>query len=98
MGDIVLPEVLQGFRSRRDFELASRPLRPLTIIDVAGRDIAIQAALNFRALRARGIAVRKIIDTLIATRCIADDHILHSDRDFDPFVEHLGLRSLLDPG
>jgi hypothetical protein len=30
---------------------------------------------------------------LIATRCILDGHeLLHSDRDFDPFVEHLGLR------
>jgi hypothetical protein len=45
-------------------------------------------------LRARGVTVRKTIDTLIATRCIADGHaLLYSDRDFDPFVEHLGLVS-----
>jgi predicted nucleic acid-binding protein len=40
------------------------------------------------------VTVRKTIDTLIATRCIVDGHaLLYSDRDFDPFVEHLGLVS-----
>jgi hypothetical protein len=35
---------------------------------------------------------------VIATRCIASGlTLLYSDRDFDPFVEHLGLRSAL-PG
>ena len=59
-----------------------------------GPEIALQAARNFRALRARGITTRKTIDTIIATRCIADGHaLLYSDRDFDPFVEHLGLRT-----
>ena len=54
----------------------------------------MQAARNFRSLRARGVTVRKAIDTLIATRCIHDGlPLLFSDRDFEPFVEHLGLRS-----
>ena len=52
----------------------------------------MQAAKNFRVLRRRGISVRKTIDTLIATRCIESGYdLLHSDRDFDPFAEHLGL-------
>jgi hypothetical protein len=39
--------------------------------------------------------VRKTIDTLIATRCIEDGYtLLHSDRDFEPFVTHLGLQSV----
>jgi predicted nucleic acid-binding protein len=63
---------------------------------MVGQDIAIQAARNFRALRTRGITVRKTIDTLIATRCIESGLILlYSDRDFDPFVAHLGLRSAM---
>ena len=50
----------------------------------------------FRALRSLGITVRKTIDTVIATRCIASGlTLLYSDRDFDPFVQHLGLRSAL---
>jgi predicted nucleic acid-binding protein len=55
----------------------------------------VQAARNFRTLRARGVTIRKTIDTLIATRCIESDYaLLFSDRDFEPFVEHLGLRSV----
>ena len=58
--------------------------------------MAIQAASNFRALRSLGVTVRKTIDTMIATRCITDNyHLLYSDRDFDPFVTYLGLRSAL---
>lgn len=64
------------------------------MFDLAGKDIAIQAARNFRALRALGVTVRKTIDTIIATRCIESGlTLLYSDRDFDPFVQHLGLRS-----
>jgi predicted nucleic acid-binding protein len=85
--------VLQGTDSERAFQTALMVLRSVEIVDVGGADVAIQAARNYRLLRAKGITVRKTIDTLIATRCIMDEHeLLHSDRDFDPFVEHLGLR------
>lgn len=95
-GDLILTEVLQGFVSDRDFNQAKKLLTSLAIVDLAGEDIAIQAAKNFRVLRAHGITVRKTIDTVIATRCIESRMpILYSDRDFDPFVEHLGLRSAL---
>lgn len=98
IGDLILTEVLQGFDSERDFSLAARLLTSLFIVDLAGRDIALQAAKNFRALRARGVTVRKTIDAIIATRCIESRlPLLYSDRDFDPFVEHLGLVSAL-PG
>ena len=64
------------------------------MVTLGGPEIAIQAARNFRTLRARGVTIRKTIDTLIATRCIESDYaLLFSDRDFEPFVEHLGLRS-----
>jgi len=94
--DVALTEVLQGFDRERDFEGALRALTSLTIIDVGGRDTAIQAARNFRFLRARGVTIRKTIDTLIATRCIEGGFaLLYSDRDFDPFVDHLGLISAM---
>jgi predicted nucleic acid-binding protein len=97
-GDLVLTEVLQGFVSERDFNQARKLLTSLVVVDLGGQDIAIQAAKNFRALRSLGITVRKTIDTVIATRCIASGlTLLYSDRDFDPFVQHLGLRSAL-PG
>jgi len=96
IGDLILTEVLQGFSRDKDFNEARKLLTSLTIVDMGGRDIAIQAAKNYRALRALGMTVRKTIDIVIATRCIESGlTLLYSDRDFDPFVTHLGLRSAL---
>jgi len=98
IGDLILAEVLQGFVSDHDFRQATKLLTSLLVVDLGGREIAIQAAKNFRTLRTLGVTVRKTIDTVIATRCIQSGFaLLYSDRDFDPFVEHLGLRSAL-PG
>ena len=93
VGDLILAEVLQGFQGERDFNQAKQLLMSFEIIEIVGRDVAIQAARNFRTLRGHGVTIRKTIDTLIATRCINGGLILlHSDKDFDPFVTHLGLR------
>ena len=93
IGDLILTEVLQGFAEERDFERARKILTSLTVIELGGEEIAIQAAKNFRALRNLGVTVRKTIDTVIATRCIESRYdLLHDDRDFDPFAKHLGLR------
>ena len=99
IGDLMLAEVLQGFDRDRDFDRALQLLDGVMVIDIAGRDIAIQAARHFRRLRTLGVTVCKTIDILIATRCIADGHaLLFSDRDFDPFVLHLGLASAMAQG
>ena len=93
IGDLILTEVLQGFDDERDFNQARKMLTSLIVIELGGQQIAIQAAKNFRALRSLGVTVRKTIDTVIATRCIESGYdLLHSDRDFDPFARHLGLR------
>ena len=93
IGDLILTEVLQGFTDDRDFVKARRLLTSLTIVQISGPEIAIVAAQNFRYLRKRGVTVRKTIDAMIATRCIESGYdLLHSDRDFEPFVQHLGLR------
>lgn len=93
VGDLILAEVLQGVRDEREFNLVRRTLEDFTVIELGGKDIAIQAARNFRTLRGLGFTVRKTIDSIIATRCIEDGlTLLHADRDFDPFQEHLGLR------
>jgi predicted nucleic acid-binding protein len=96
VGDLILTEVLQGFGRERDFNQVRSLLTSLRVLELGGQDIAIQAARNFRILRAQGVTIRKTIDTLIATRCIESGlALLHSDRDFDPFVQYLGLRSAL---
>lgn len=97
VGDLILAEVLQGSSDDIRFARHFRILTSFPIIDIAGRDVAVQAAQNYRALRARGVTARGTIDTLIATRCIMDGHaLLFSDRDFAPFVEHLGLRDAMN--
>lgn len=94
-GDLILTEVLQGFRHDRDFRRARAALERLFFAPMVGHDIAIKSAGNYRVLRQRGFTVRKTIDVLIATFCIENGHtLLHSDRDFDAMVEGLGLRVL----
>ena len=96
IGDMILTEVLQGFGSDRDFNQAKLLLTSLGVVELGGQKIAIQAAMNLRTLRSLGITARKTIDTIIATSCIERGfRLLYSDRDFDPFVAHLGLRPAL---
>jgi predicted nucleic acid-binding protein len=96
VGDLILTEVLQGFDDERQFDRARELLASLTVVDLAGREIAIQATRNFRALRRLGVTIRKTIDTVIATRCIESGYeLLHSDGDFEPFATHLGLRVVI---
>lgn len=93
IGDLILTEVLQGFASEREFADARRLLTSLTVVNLAGQEIAIQAARNFRSLRKLGVTIRRTIDCIIATRCIESEYqLLHNDRDFEPFAKHLGLR------
>jgi len=91
--DLILCEVLQGIRNDEDFRRVHLRLSSLPILDCGGEGLAVASARNYRVLRAKGITVRKTIDCLIATFCIEHGHeLLHNDRDFDPFEEHLGLR------
>ena len=95
IGGLILAEVLQGFRTDRDFRRARTALDALIFEPMTGRDVALASARNFRVLRARGVTVRKTIDMLIATFCMEKGHLLlHSDRDFDPISEHLGLETV----
>jgi predicted nucleic acid-binding protein len=92
VGDLILVEVLQGFRTQRDLNQARRLLAAFETVSVCSPELAVQAARNFRQLRAHGVTVRKTIDTVIATWCIEKQcALLHSDRDFDAFEHYLGL-------
>jgi predicted nucleic acid-binding protein len=95
IGDLILTEVLQGLRSDRDFRRARDGLLTPEYRDMAGRGIALAAAQDHRLLRARGVTVRKTIDVVIATFCIASGmSLLHDDRDFDAMRDHLRLALL----
>ncbi|MFZ1885730.1 MAG: PIN domain nuclease [Rhodoplanes sp.] len=92
VGDLMLCEVLQGLASERAAHMVEALLRRFSIEPMVGDAIAVQAARNFRALRKRGITVRKTIDLLIGTWCIENRKpLLHNDSDFRPMAKHLGL-------
>lgn len=93
IGDLILTEVLQGFRSDRDFRRAKELLTSLSLFELLGMENAIRSAENYRELRRRGITIRKTVDVIVATFCIVEDHaLLFSDKDFIPFVNELGMR------
>ena len=95
VGDLILTEVLQGFRDDAQFGEAKRLFDGFKIVSMVGKDLAIKAANNYRTLRKRGSTVRKTIDMMIATYCIHNRiPLLYSDRDFDPIVAHLGLKTV----
>lgn len=93
VGDLILAEVLQGFKEDKGFNEARRMLGQLEQLAISDVDLAVEGARNYRKLRRRGVTVRGTIDVLIATRCIRNGlRLLHSDRDFDALEKHLGLR------
>ncbi len=95
IGDLILAEVLQGFSFEKDYRNALELFDTLEFINLGGKPVALEAAKNFRKLRSLGFTVRKTIDTIIATRCIMSGfELLHSDRDFEPFEKHLGLKCI----
>lgn len=92
-GDLVVAEVLQGFREDRDHDQAKEALLRFPVLPMGGVDLALESAANYRTLRRKGITVRKTIDCWIATFCLRENlELLHADRDFDPFAHHLGLQ------
>ena len=92
-GDLIIVEFLQGFRDNKQYQTAKHLMDSLEYHDFVGKEIAVEAAENFRKLRKQGITIRKTIDVLIATFCLTQDlELLHNDRDYDPMEELLGLR------
>jgi predicted nucleic acid-binding protein len=92
--DLVLYEVLRGFRHERDYLHAEALLTGFTLAATGGEALARQAARHYRHLRAAGITVRSAIDVLLAAFCIQHGHtLLHADRDFDAFEATQGLRA-----
>ncbi|TMK32177.1 MAG: PIN domain nuclease [Alphaproteobacteria bacterium] len=95
IGDLIMCEVLQGLRSEREARLVERGLRRFEAVSLLDPELAVQAAANYRLLRSRGHTIRKTIDIIIGTFCIARGHVLlHDDRDFEPMVQFLGLQTI----
>ncbi|PZX58180.1 type II toxin-antitoxin system VapC family toxin [Algoriphagus chordae] len=94
-GDLIMTEVLQGFTADKSFREAKAFFEDLHFFHLGGKEIALTSAENFRLLRKKGVTVRKTIDSVIATFCINNEiDLLHNDKDFEPYVTHLGLKSI----
>ena len=95
IGDLILTEVLQGFRRDRDFRKANELLDTLIFREMPGKDLAVRSAHNYRTLRRKGVTVRKTIDVIIATFCVQHRlPLLHTDKDFEPMVKHMKLMTV----
>ena len=95
IGDLILAEILQGFRSDNDYESAKSFLSVLPFHQIGGYQVAVQSAQNYRILRKKGATVRKTMDVIIGTYCILEGLLLlHDGRDFDPMASHLSLKVL----
>ena len=93
VGDVVLCEVLKGARSPKHARTLELAMRQCELAPMSNTELALVAARNYRELRGKGFTVRKTIDLIIGTFCIAHNHtLLHADRDFDPMEELLGLK------
>jgi len=92
VGDLILTEVLQGFRSDKDYKTARNIIENFDVVEMLGQERAISAASKYRSLRKSGVTVRKTNDVIIASYCIDKEvPLLFSDKDFEPFVKKLGL-------
>ena len=97
IGDLILLEILQGFKIDKDYQRAKTALSTLDRYEMLGHNMVEKCADNYRALREKGITIRRTTDVIIATFCIENKlPLLFADRDFIPFVEKLGLKSALD--
>ena len=93
IGDLIIAELLQGFREDKQYKIAKKLIDNLEYHDFGGKEIAYKAADNFRKLRKKGITIRKTIDILIGTFCIENDfELIHNDKDFEVLEKYLGLK------
>jgi hypothetical protein len=89
IGDLILAEVLQGFRSDAEVLRAEQMLLGLQVVELGGSGRALRAAHRYRSLRKKGCTIRKTIDLFIAEWCIENDvPLLHYDSDFDAIARH----------
>jgi len=94
IGDLILTEVLQGFRSDKEYKVAKDILTSLNVYEMLGVELALKSANNFRKLRKQGVTIRKTADVIIATYAIENKiPLLFSDKDFLPFIKYLKLRA-----
>ena len=91
--DLVLYEVLRGFRHERDYRNAAQLMRGFSWEAAFSPELAQAAAQHYRAMVSLGFTIRSALDVMIGAFCIERDYtLLHSDRDFQTMHNLRGLK------
>jgi len=86
---VIIQEVLQGVKNDRDYLKVKESFLALEILVEEPVEAAVGAADIYRALRKKGITIRKSNDCLIAWYALKNSlEIIHRDRDFDLILEN----------
>ena len=94
MADLVLFEVMRGFREGALMLEAQTLMSALPQVEIGGTAPVLKAAERYRRLRQSGRTVRSPIDVLLASYCITHGHtLLHRDADFESLKSLGGLHS-----
>jgi len=92
MADLVLFEVMRGFKENRAMHEAQALMRALPQVEIAGTEPVLKAAARYRQMRSQGRSVGSAIDVLLASYCITHGHmLLHRDADFQSLQTLGGL-------
>jgi predicted nucleic acid-binding protein len=92
MADLVLFEVMRGFREGRLMREAQALMSALPQVEIGGTEHVLKAAERYRQLRKQGRTVRSPIDVLLASYCMTHGHtLLHRDADFESLKTLGGL-------
>lgn len=92
---VILTEILQGIRDESTYRRTRHYLEFLRLLPMT-QEVFVEAAQIYRALRAKGIAVRKPLDCMIAaTALVHQAQLLHNDRDFVVIAQHYPLQIVM---
>jgi predicted nucleic acid-binding protein len=90
---VIIQEVLQGIREDADFEALKDDFKALRILQLEATEVAVAAARLYRALRKKGVTIRKPNDCLIAAYAIHFNvELCHNDVDFDHIAAYTDLK------
>ena len=85
----IIQEVLQGISNDNQYKKIKDHLMCFNVLNDDSLESAFGAVEIYRALRKKGISIRKSNDCMIAQYAFKYNlGILHKDRDFDMIIEH----------
>ncbi|MBL7893159.1 MAG: PIN domain nuclease [Bacteroidia bacterium] len=92
---VIIQEILQGIKEDNQFGEIKDTLTGFEVLSIDAIQSAYGAAALYRAIRKKGVTIRKSNDCLIAFFAIYHEvELLHNDIDFDRIARHSSLKVL----